>query len=357
MAPEMYDEKGYNEKVDIYAFGMCLLEMTTGQYPYSECKNAAQIYKKVSQGLKPDCLSLIEDKEILTVINACICNEDERWSAKRLLDHPLFADDPEVILTSTDDKKTKLGLQVVFKGVDKHCIKFDFDVEKDTAEDVVREMIQEDVLSSRYQGLVSGEIHRILRDLSKLVVDVKTESNRSTSPPSLLKDIEESKQVTDGIISPLSGTSRKPESQRSSDGSFLDLEIPSKEYANDFPIEDFVSELAITTRRPLEKANEWLHKLKAQDIMTVGDLRHLHDEDWAQLNLTVFACRSIRNALQAKPRPILASLPNQTTIKQQLQKTTSPILEDSLEQQLLVSTSPIQEPNLLSTHGTSMNPI
>lgn len=49
MAPEMYEEKGYNEKVDIYAFGMCLLEMVTGDYPYNECKNAAQIYKKVTQ--------------------------------------------------------------------------------------------------------------------------------------------------------------------------------------------------------------------------------------------------------------------------------------------------------------------
>ena len=49
MAPEMYEEKGYSEKVDIYAFGMALLEMVTGEYPYSECKNAAQIYKKVTQ--------------------------------------------------------------------------------------------------------------------------------------------------------------------------------------------------------------------------------------------------------------------------------------------------------------------
>lgn len=49
MAPEMYEEKGYSEKVDIYAFGMALLEMVTGEYPYNECKNAAQIYKKVTQ--------------------------------------------------------------------------------------------------------------------------------------------------------------------------------------------------------------------------------------------------------------------------------------------------------------------
>uniref|UniRef100_A0A3B3TEW8 Protein kinase domain-containing protein n=1 Tax=Paramormyrops kingsleyae TaxID=1676925 RepID=A0A3B3TEW8_9TELE len=47
MAPEMYEEK-YDEAVDIYAFGMCILEMTTSEYPYSECRNAAQIYRKVT---------------------------------------------------------------------------------------------------------------------------------------------------------------------------------------------------------------------------------------------------------------------------------------------------------------------
>lgn len=48
MAPELYDEK-YDTKVDVYAFGMCLLELATRRYPYSECQNAAQIYKKVIQ--------------------------------------------------------------------------------------------------------------------------------------------------------------------------------------------------------------------------------------------------------------------------------------------------------------------
>ena len=46
MAPEMYDEH-YDEKVDVYAFGMCMLEMVTAEYPYTECKGPAQIYKKV----------------------------------------------------------------------------------------------------------------------------------------------------------------------------------------------------------------------------------------------------------------------------------------------------------------------
>lgn len=47
MAPELYEEE-YDELVDIYSFGMCVLEMITSEYPYSECSNPAQIYKKVT---------------------------------------------------------------------------------------------------------------------------------------------------------------------------------------------------------------------------------------------------------------------------------------------------------------------
>lgn len=45
MAPELYEEI-YNEKVDIYAFGMCMLEMVTKERPYSECVNAAQVGRR-----------------------------------------------------------------------------------------------------------------------------------------------------------------------------------------------------------------------------------------------------------------------------------------------------------------------
>lgn len=47
MAPELYEED-YNELVDVYSFGMCVLEMLTCEYPYTECTNPAQIYKKVT---------------------------------------------------------------------------------------------------------------------------------------------------------------------------------------------------------------------------------------------------------------------------------------------------------------------
>jgi WNK lysine deficient protein kinase len=47
MAPEVYAE-AYDELADVYSFGMCVLEMVTLEYPYSECAHPVQIYKKVT---------------------------------------------------------------------------------------------------------------------------------------------------------------------------------------------------------------------------------------------------------------------------------------------------------------------
>lgn len=58
MAPEMYEEH-YDESVDVYAFGMCMLEMATSEYPYSECQNAAQIYRKVTSVSLLGCITLL----------------------------------------------------------------------------------------------------------------------------------------------------------------------------------------------------------------------------------------------------------------------------------------------------------
>ena len=87
MAPEMYNDTGYTEKVDIYAFGMCLLEITTGKHPYSECQNAAQIYKKVTAGTKPDGLKDVEEKVVQDVILLCLQEAESRPTAAELLQH------------------------------------------------------------------------------------------------------------------------------------------------------------------------------------------------------------------------------------------------------------------------------
>ncbi|KAK3036075.1 hypothetical protein RJ639_029828 [Escallonia herrerae] len=89
MAPELYEEE-YNELVDIYSFGMCMLEMVTFEYPYSECKNPAQIYKKVTTGVKPAALGKVTDSKVKEFIEKCLLPASERLSAKELLKDPFL---------------------------------------------------------------------------------------------------------------------------------------------------------------------------------------------------------------------------------------------------------------------------
>ncbi|KAI5065294.1 hypothetical protein GOP47_0019989 [Adiantum capillus-veneris] len=100
MAPEFYEEH-YNELVDIYSFGMCLLELVTLEYPYSECTNAAQIYKKVTTGRKPEALNKVKDLEMRKFVEKCIASASERLHAKELLmDQFLQMDEYQRVLDS-----------------------------------------------------------------------------------------------------------------------------------------------------------------------------------------------------------------------------------------------------------------
>ncbi|KAI8901622.1 kinase-like domain-containing protein [Globomyces pollinis-pini] len=307
MAPEMYEEKGYSEKVDIYAFGMALLEMVTGQYPYCECKNAAQIYRKVIQGIKPDCLAEVTDPEVYDLICNCIGPEMERLSAQQIVEHPFLAVEPEVVILNAEDKN-HLTMQVVFKGTDRLSVKFEFNVDTDTAEEVVNEMIHEEVLPYRYQHLITGELNRIIREITKPATDDKNrEENRQwTSLNSLPRpDSINRESVTANRDSATANEGHLSLSRKTSTvdvNSQFDFEdFPAKDYSDEVVIEEFVRDTAVATKRGLEKANEWLSKLKAQDLMTVGDLRDLVEEDWQNLGLTVFAIRSLKNALYGKP--------------------------------------------------------
>lgn len=89
MAPELYEEN-YNELVDIYAFGMCMLEMLTCEYPYSECSNPAQIYKKVTSGIKPEALYKVKDPEVRQFVEKCLATTSRRLPARDLLMDPFL---------------------------------------------------------------------------------------------------------------------------------------------------------------------------------------------------------------------------------------------------------------------------
>ncbi|XP_054656254.1 serine/threonine-protein kinase WNK4 isoform X2 [Dunckerocampus dactyliophorus] len=152
MAPEMYEEK-YDEAVDVYAFGMCILEMATSEYPYSECQNAAQIYRKVTSGIKPDSFYKVKVPELKEIIEGCIrMNKGERYTIQDLLEHPFFQENNGVhVELAEEDDTVKPGLKLWLrmhdakklhgKYKDNNAIEFLFELYKDVPEEVAQEMV------------------------------------------------------------------------------------------------------------------------------------------------------------------------------------------------------------------------
>ncbi len=87
MALELYTGK-YDTKVDVYAFGMCLLEMITLETPYKECENQGIIYQRVTTGKPPEALERVSDPNAKAIIKLCLNPAETRPTVAELLTLP-----------------------------------------------------------------------------------------------------------------------------------------------------------------------------------------------------------------------------------------------------------------------------
>ncbi|OCT60472.1 serine/threonine-protein kinase WNK4 [Xenopus laevis] len=198
MAPEMYEEK-YDEAVDVYAFGMCMLEMATSEYPYSECQNAAQIYRKVTSGMKPDSFYKVKVPELKEIIEGCIrMNKNERYTIQDLLEHSFFQEDTGVhVELAEEDDGIKPALKLWLrmddtkklhgKYKDNNAIEFLFDLYKDIAEEVAQEMV---VLNF----ICEGDYKLVAKAIRDRVLAIKRKREKVRRAQEELKKKEEEKQ-------------------------------------------------------------------------------------------------------------------------------------------------------------------
>eukprot|EP00794_Sanderia_malayensis_P006327 gene6327-7052_t len=184
MAPEMYEEK-YDEAVDVYAFGMCMLEMATGEYPYIECQNAAQIYRRVTSGIPPESMMRVSSMIVRDVIESCTKRAKEcRSTIKELLEHELFANENR----GQDGMKVELakpvneipeGTQVIpmqlylddRKKRDQHkgdeAIEFEFIAGNDDPEEIAKEMVRQGLLYDEDVKSVTKVVKACIHKLNK----------------------------------------------------------------------------------------------------------------------------------------------------------------------------------------------
>ncbi|XP_069693421.1 serine/threonine-protein kinase WNK1 isoform X5 [Periplaneta americana] len=181
MAPEMYEEH-YDESVDVYAFGMCMLEMATSEYPYSECTGPAQIYKKVVSGVKPLSYEKVENPEVKDIIENCIRpRKEDRPGVKDLLVHEFFAEDlglrlemisrEEAVASATSKVEFRLRVLDPKKRSNKHkeneAIQFEFDIQTDNAEEVASEMAKSGLIMEDDARAVAKMLKNNISTLSK----------------------------------------------------------------------------------------------------------------------------------------------------------------------------------------------
>lgn len=190
MAPELFEER-YGTSIDIYSFGLCILEMCTGDIPYSECKTPMEIYKKVSRRIKPPSLDRIGDPEVKEFINLCLVHMDVRPTAEELLLNPFLEVDESdernhnqvYLLDSTDvaeistptisqvsneiqetdliglyndsDKEIEISLKIGVSNretgtVEARKLDFSYNLESDTPKGVAEEIVSSFALEDSY---------------------------------------------------------------------------------------------------------------------------------------------------------------------------------------------------------------
>ncbi|XP_034046057.1 serine/threonine-protein kinase WNK4 [Thalassophryne amazonica] len=214
MAPEMYEEK-YDEAVDVYAFGMCILEMATSEYPYAECQNAGQIYRKVTCGIKPDSFFKVNVPELKEIIEGCVrTNSSERFTVQDLLEHRFFQEHPGVrveLAEKEDSTKTALKLWLRMDGnkklhgkyKDNNAIEFLFELYKDVPEEVAQEMVVLGFVSEAdYKPVAKAIRHRITaikrqrekqRSLMRVLPNNSEEFKEEADPAHHLPDLANQK--------------------------------------------------------------------------------------------------------------------------------------------------------------------
>ncbi|KAI6698628.1 hypothetical protein NL676_018747 [Syzygium grande] len=223
MAPELYEEE-YDELVDIYSFGMCLLEMLTSEYPYGECSNPAQIYKKVTSGKLPEAFYRIQDDEAREFVGKCLKKACDRLPAQELLLDPFLATDdggpllltpkassgsstpkkmtvatnlmvPPIIVPdlfrntnmtitgsmNSEDDTIYLKVQITEKDGNARNIYFPFDIVNDTALEVALEMVRELEISDRepmeIAKMIEEEISSLVPTWKKSCLPLKNHHN------------------------------------------------------------------------------------------------------------------------------------------------------------------------------------
>eukprot|EP00048_Salpingoeca_helianthica_P020704 m.247507 g.247507 ORF g.247507 m.247507 type:complete len:448 (-) comp51439_c0_seq1:596-1939(-) len=198
-APEMY-EGPYNESVDVYAFGLAVLQMATMKLPFAECRHNEDQIRLQATTTGPSGFSLIWYREAVDFIRECINPVPaQRPKAGDLRRHPFLqhevAETPSIRIcgcasgTAVDLRLTKLrhGHSPGVSPGGSTLQSIDFTLEQeDSPASVARQLVseglideaEEDPISSVLalipQGIATASEGAMVADVAQAYVDALT---------------------------------------------------------------------------------------------------------------------------------------------------------------------------------------
>jgi len=170
MSPEMAVEH-YNESTDIYSYGICLLEMLTGEYPYEECDKLSQTVECLKTKKYPKILDTITCPYSRDLVRSCIeHNVDKRLNINQIMNHryfqtPMPSGWPKISFTSLDGDNMRICISHADNPAEVQY--YSINTQTDQSRYVAASLVRGDYIKEAHLQDAQNQIHKLIEKVKR----------------------------------------------------------------------------------------------------------------------------------------------------------------------------------------------
>ena len=312
-SPEVYQKK-YGVKSDIYSFGISMMEMITGEKPYSECKGQIMVVcNKVKNRILPECFKKIKNEKVKEFINKCLKPEEERPSADELLHDPFLND----LESEYNNYPAINNLEYQKKFSNRSLIGFK-DIKSKEKDDLLDTFSSEEIKST-----ITYNIHNNLKIKEDSNI---TNTNENTNSPEGEISLDKYKNISNGknkdilqnLINNLN-IGQEKQNNKGQNNNNVNQNIEKKESEISFILDDEEkSDIEICKIVLIKKKGDKTSKIKFNYIFSIDTIQGVINELTKVVNLNNDEIKECENKLKIFIREIKTQLKEKQDIDEQI---------------------------------------
>ena len=313
-SPEVYNKK-YGVKSDIYSFGMSMIEMITGEKPYSECKGQIMVVcNKVRNKILPNCFSKIKNQKVIDFINKCLKPEEERPSAAELLQDEFLND-----LDSDYNNYPGINLPDYHKKLSNRSLLSFRDIKSKENDDLLEDLSSGDIKST------VTFIHPSSNNLNKIYdsyISNNNENNKNDgneSNKNNKKNGENNEHFLQTLINNLNLDKNNKDINKNGNNTNTKEEDKNNESEISFKVDDEEkSDMEICKIVLIKKIGDKTSKIKFNYIFSIDTIQGVINELTKVINLNNNEIKECEDKLKIFIREIKAKLKEKQDIDEQI---------------------------------------